>query len=157
MEAIAINVTGSTAGVTKGYPIVAGTKGLPVEFTFDETWASLEKMAVFRANEKTYDQLLPGSRTTVPWELLEKPGCCLWCGVYGTAEDGKLQLPTVWVELGKIQPGADPSGDLSADPTMPVWQQLTKDVEEALDAILRMENDIISGVIKPASEGGNPL
>ena len=89
----------------------------------------------------------------MPWELLKRPGCRLWCGVYGTDEDGALQLPTVWVDLGEILPGADPSGDESADPTAPVWQQLTEDVEKALDEIIRLQNAIIADGI-PA-EGGS--
>ena len=59
----------------------------------------------------------------MPWELLQSPGCRLWAGVYGTNPDGSLQIPTVWADLGVIQPGADPSGDESTEPTLPVWEQ----------------------------------
>ena len=83
MEAIQIWVNGSAAGITKTQPIVAGTVGLPVEFTFDEVWNGLEKTAVFRVNGKTMAQLHIITAAIVPWELLQKPGCRLWCGVYG--------------------------------------------------------------------------
>ena len=48
MEAIQIWVNGSAAGITKTQPVVAGTVGLPVEFTFDEAWDPYTlKTAVF--------------------------------------------------------------------------------------------------------------
>ena len=157
MKTIKITVSGNSAIVTEGTCPVSGTVGLPVAFAFDQTWDGLEVTAVFRVNGKTYDRLNARNGTTVPWELLQKPGCQLYCGVFGTAGDGSLQIPTVWVELGIIQPGADPSGDESADPTLPVWQQVTADIEKALDEILELQAGIISGRVipRPSSEGGD--
>jgi len=86
--------------------------------------------------------------TVVPWELLKSPGCRLWAGVYGTNTDGSLQIPTVWVDLGIIQPGADPSGDESAEPSLPVWEQIQAEVgsiETALDGILAIQEALIGG------------
>lgn len=145
MEGIKIWVTGSSAGVTEEQPVVSGTVGLPVKFTFDEAWDNLEKTAVFRVNGKIMDQIHIQTEAVVPWELLVKPGCRLWCGVYGCNEDGTLQIPTVWVDLGTVEPGADPSGDESVSPTLPVWQQLTEDVEQALEEIIKMQDSIING------------
>lgn len=153
MEAIQMTVTGTAAAVSAGHPITAGTVGLPVEFTFDSPWQSLQKTAVFRAGSKTMDCCNIENSAIVPWELLQRPGCRLWCGVFGTDAEGTLQMPTLWAELGQILPGADPSGDESADPTAPVWQQLTEDVERALDEIIRLQDAIILGGI-PAAEGG---
>lgn len=149
METIKITVTGNRAEVTSEMPVIAGTVGLPVAFTFDESWEHLQKTAVFRANGKTMDLLYLESAAEVPWELLKNPGCRLYAGVYGTAEDGSLQIPTMWADLGVIQPGADPSGDESANPALPVWQQLTQNVEIALDAILQYQTALINGEIVP--------
>lgn len=123
METIEITVTGSDAKVTKNGVVVSGTVGLPVAFSFDEAWDGLQKTAVFRVNGKSLDRVNIADTTTVPWELLQKPGCRLFVGIYGTNADGSLQIPTLWADLGVIQPGADPSGDESADPTLPVWAQ----------------------------------
>ena len=153
MEAIQIWVNGSAAGITKTQPVVAGTVGLPVEFTFDEAWNGLEKTAVFRVNGKPMAQLHIKTAAIVPWELLQKPGCRLWCGVYGCNADGSLQIPTLWTDLGTVEPGADPSGDESADPSLPVWQQLTEDVEQALEEILKLQQDIINGNVVPIAGG----
>ena len=154
MKAIKIAVAGASAEILETVPIVAGTVGLPVAFSFDEAWADLQKMAVFRVNGRTMDQVNITDGGIVPWELLEKSGCRLWVGVYGTNGDGSVQMPTVWVDAGAILPGAEPSGDPSAQASLPVWQQLTEDVEKALDAIIQLQNDMINGVIVPIGEGG---
>ncbi len=156
MKPIKLSVSGNTAAVIQEQLPVAGTVGLPVEVTFDETWNGLDKTVVFRANGKTLDRVNVVSGTTVPWELLQRPGCQLYCGVFGCSKDGSVQIPTVWAELGVIRPGADPGGDESADPTLPVWQQLTADIEKALDEILEIQTGLTSGQVvpKPAAEGG---
>lgn len=151
MKPIEISVSGNFTSPVAAMPPVAGTVGLPVVFILDESWNSLHKTAVFRANGRVMDVLCPENAATVPWELLQKPGCRLWAGIYGTNDDGTVQIPTVWTDLGVIQPGADPSGDESADPSLPVWQQLTKDVEEGLSAILEMQSKMISGEYMPVS------
>ena len=146
MKSIKITVTDCLASVPETLCVVSGTVGLPVEFSFDDAWAGLNKTAVFRANGKTMDVLNVTSFATVPWELLKTPGCRLWAGVYGTNPDGNLQIPTVWADLGVIQPGADPSGDESADPSLPVWEQMRGELGEidaALEHIIRIQNDLV--------------
>lgn len=150
MKPIKVSVTGHTATVTQEQLPVSGTVGLPVEFTFDEVWTGLEKTAVFRVDGKTMDRLNVARETTVPWELLQKTGCMLYCGVFGCNADGSLQIPTVWVELGVIQSGADPCKDENANPSLPVWQQLTEDVEKALDAIIEIQMGLNSGQMRPS-------
>lgn len=146
MKSIKISITGCLASVTEAGQVVSGTVGLPVEFAFDDAWENLNKTAVFRANGKTLDTVDISDYTTVPWELLMMPGCRLWAGVYGTNADGSLQIPTVWADLGIIQPGADPSGDESADPSLPVWEQVRSelgDIDAALDNIIQIQNDLL--------------
>ncbi len=153
MKPIQLSVTGNVLSVTAKPVLTAGTVGLPVEITFDEAWEDLEKTAVFRANGKTLDSIHIQSRTVVPWELLTAPGCRFYVGIYGTNSDGSLQIPTIWGDLGVIQPGADPAGDESAIPGLPVWQQLSNQVEQALEEIIDYQNRIISGEIIPTQAG----
>ena len=145
MESVKISVSGNLTSVVVPEPLVAGTVGLPVMFSFDPSWQQLRKIAVFRVSGKTMDVLYKGQEVSVPWELMAKPGCRLWAGIYGTNESGSVQIPTVWADLGVIQPGADPSGDKSVQPTLPVWQQLTRDVEEGLQAIIHLEEQLMAG------------
>lgn len=134
MEAIKIEVTGNIARVTqKPTKLTSGTVGLPVEFTFDEQWDGLKKVAVFRAGEvkKTVD--IPDGETTVPWEVMDKPKVWLSTGVYGINEDGTVVIPTIWANVSVIRSGVDLEGDDPTDPEAPIWKTLTESVEEAID------------------------
>ncbi len=143
MGQIEISVKNNEAQVASTGIVTAGTVGMKVAFRFAPEWESLKKTAVFRVNGKIMDSLYLQSEAVVPWELLKKPGCRLWAGVYGTNEDGSLQIPTVWADLGIIQPGVDPSGDESASPSAPVWQQLTEKLENVLQQIIHYQESVI--------------
>ncbi len=143
MNPIQLSVAGNEITVLSSPVVTAGTVGLPVEFQFDAAWENFSKTAVFRANGRTLDTINLQDTAVVPWELLTAPNCRLYIGVCGVREGA--QMPTLWADLGLIQPGADPSGDSSADPTLPVWQQLTEDIEKALEGILNYQNSILDG------------
>lgn len=123
MTSITVTVTGAQVEATLGGVLTSGMVGVPAVFTFDSEWDSLVKVALFRAGGQVYCIHEIGQRVTVPWEILEKAGCTLYVGVYGVSEDGEIAIPTVWAELCKIQPGADPDATESCDPTLPVWKQ----------------------------------
>lgn len=131
MEHIEITVTGRKAVMTVSAPLVVGTVGLPVKFIFDESWQGLKKTAVFQVG-RTIMSCLDIEKAVVPWELLKTKGCTVKIGVYGTNADGTEQIPTVWANAGNIVPGAEPSQDESADPTLPVWQQSAAMLEQAI-------------------------
>lgn len=122
MEAIKIEVTGNIAKVKeKPARITSGTVGLPVEFTFDSQWDNLRKVTVFRAGKVVKSVEDP---TTVPWEVLEKPGVWLSVGVYGTNSDGSTVIPTIWANVSPIYTGVDPDGDPTTEPTPSLWQSM---------------------------------
>ena len=125
MDGIKIDVIGNVAKVIKKPSrITSGTIGLPVEFSFDSQWDLLRKVAVFRCGclIKSVDD--PESGITVPWELLVAPGPMLCIGVYGINSEGTIAIPTIWANVNPVVPGADPDGDPSTDPTLPVWQEM---------------------------------
>ena len=66
----------------------------------------------------------------VPFEVLLIPYRTLRIGVYGVSADGKCVMPTVWADAGQILPGAEPAQDGSAEPSLPVWQQLLQKFED---------------------------
>lgn len=125
MEGIKINVSGNIARVIeKPTRITSGTVGMPVEFTFDNQWLGLNKIAVFRAGcvSKTLEN--PKAGDTVPWEVLVKPYEWLCVGVYGTNKDGTKVIPTIWANVSPIQVGANPDCDPSTEPTPTIWQTM---------------------------------
>lgn len=132
MTNIQIHVTGAEAVGTLEGILTAGMVGVPVRFTLDEVWEELEKTAVFRCGGETV--VTPLTETlTVPWQVLKKQGCSLHIGVYGLAADGSRAIPTVWVDMGRIQPGADPEGTPAGDPQLPMWKQALETARLAMD------------------------
>ena len=132
-------------------------KAVTVEFVFSDDWDGLTKTAVF-SNGKTTVGVLAANwdRDTVlvPHEVLAVPGRHARVGVYGADESGVV-LPTVWVSLGKVQPGADPSGDASADPSLPVWAQLQSQIGDLNDLKTYNKGNLVDAINEARSSGGS--
>ena len=132
-------------------------KAVTVEFVFSEDWDGLTKTAVFSNGKTTVDVLAAnwdGETVPVPHEVLAVPGRHARVGVYGADESGVV-LPTVWVSLGKVQPGADPSGDASADPSLPVWAQLQKQIGDLDDLQTYNKGNLVDAINEARSSGGS--
>lgn len=132
-------------------------KAVTVEFVFSPDWDGLTKTAVFSNGKTTVDVLAAnwdGDTVPVPHEVLAVPGRHARVGVYGADESGVV-LPTVWVSLGKVQPGADPSGDASADPSLPVWAQLQKQIGDLDDLKTYNKGNLVDAINEARSSGGS--
>lgn len=132
-------------------------KAVTVEFVFSDDWDGLTKTAVFSNGKTTVDVLAAnwdGDIVPVPHEVLAVPGRHARVGVYGADESGVV-LPTVWVSLGKVQPGADPSGDASADPSLPVWAQLQKQIGDLDDLKTYNKGNLVDAINEARSSGGS--
>lgn len=151
MEKIQIQISGATISAAEIPILTSGMVGVSVVFTFSEEWENLKKTAVFSAGGLTLDKLNLETETTIPWEIMKRAGSMLKLGVYGTNQDGTVAIPTLWVELGEIQPGADPSGAEGADPTLPVWQQVLND-NETVKQMLANKADCLIDTAR-----GNPV
>ncbi len=121
---VLIDVSGANVIVRKQDILTSGMVGAAVVFRFDEDWNSLAKTAVFRAGKVIKDAIIVDSVAEIPHEVLATYGYALEIGVYGTADDGAVVIPTIWAKTDPIKPGTDPSGDKSLDPSLPVWAQM---------------------------------
>lgn len=133
------------------------SKAVTVQFVFSPEWSGLTKTAVFSNGKDTVDVLAAnwdGDTVPVPHEVLAVPGRHARVGVYGADESGVV-LPTVWVSLGKVQPGADPSGDASADPSMPVWAQLQNQIGDLDDLQTYNKGNLVDAINEARSSGGS--
>lgn len=133
------------------------SKAVTVQFAFSPDWDGLTKTAVFSNGKTTVDVLAAnwdGDTVPVPHEVLAVPGRHARVGVYGADESGVV-LPTVWVSLGKVQPGADPSGDASADPSMPVWAQLQKQIGDLDDLQTYNKGNLVDAINEARGSGGS--
>lgn len=132
-------------------------KAVTVKFVFSDDWDGLTKTAVFSNGKTTVDVLAAnwdGDTVPVPHEVLAVPGRHARVGVYGADESGVV-LPTVWVSLGKVQPGADPSGDASADPSLPVWAQLQSQIGDLDDLQTYNKGNLVDAINEARSSGGS--
>lgn len=133
------------------------SKAVTVQFVFSPEWDGLTKTAVFSNGKTTVDVLAAnwdGDTVPVPHEVLAVPGRHARVGVYGADESGVV-LPTVWVSLGKVQPGADPSGDASADPSLPVWAQLQKQIGDLDDLQTYNKGNLVDAINEARGSGGS--
>ena len=133
------------------------SKAVTVQFVFSPEWDGLTKTAVFSNGKTTVDVLAAnwdGDTVPVPHEVLAVPGRHARVGVYGADESGVV-LPTVWVSLGKVQPGADPSGDASADPSLPVWAQLQSQIGDLDDLKTYNKGNLVDAINEARSSGGS--
>ena len=133
------------------------SKAVTVQFVFSPEWDGLTKTAVFSNGKTTVDVMAAnwdGDTVTVPHEVLAVPGRHARVGVYGADESGVV-LPTVWVSLGKVQPGADPSGDASADPSLPVWAQLQSQIGDLDDLKTYNKGNLVDAINEARSSGGS--
>lgn len=133
------------------------SKAVTVQFVFSPEWSGLTKTAVFSNGKTTVDVLAAnwdGDTVPVPHEVLAVPGRHARVGVYGADESGVV-LPTVWVSLGKVQPGADPSGDETADPSLPVWAQLQSQIGDLDDLQTYNKGNLVDAINEARSSGGS--
>ena len=133
------------------------SKAVTVQFVFSTDWDGLTKTAVFSNGKTTVDVLAAnwdGDTVPVPHEVLAVPGRHARVGVYGADESGVV-LPTVWVSLGKVQPGADPSGDASEDPSLPVWAQLQNQIGDLDDLQTYNKGNLVDAINEARSSGGS--
>nr|DAT75127.1 MAG TPA: hypothetical protein [Caudoviricetes sp.] len=133
------------------------SKAVTVQFVFSPEWDGLTKTAVFSNGKTTVDVLAAnwdGDTVPIPHEVLAAPGRHARVGVYGADESGVV-LPTVWVSLGKVQPGADPSGDASADPSLPVWAQLQKQIGDLDNLKTYNKGNLVDAINEARSSGGS--
>ena len=138
---------------SSGERITTGMVGKKVSFDFSAEWDGLVKTAVFEGSGVTKDVTLSGDTAVIPHECLTAPGGMLRVGVFGT--DGTIQTPTVYTDIGQIEQGADPSGDTSSDPTLPIWAQLQA-MMGSLDNLTTTARDNLVAAINEAakSSGG---
>lgn len=113
-------------------PVTTGSVGIPVEFEFSPEWDGLSKIAVFRGSGISVDRALTGKTGTVPGDVLTGTGGDLYIGVYGRNAAGTIVMPTIWAKVGRIRPGAKPSGVDPSEPEPDWTAQVQATAENAL-------------------------
>ena len=149
-----IQVNGAIARTLYRKVIPAGIIGAQVEFEYDDdVWQGLHKTVVFRG-PVTKDVVTDANIVTIPPEVAEKPLSLLSVGVYGVDAEGNLAIPTVWADLGIVRESANPSGDPTTDPSLPVWAQLQAMIGNLDELDTEAKNNLVAAVNEALAKGG---
>lgn len=133
--------------LVKTEPVVSGqVDTIDVKIDFSRDWAGLKKTIVFRSGREARDVLLVDNATQckVPWEVVSRPGGTLRIGVYGI-RGSETVLPTVWCDVGRIVPGAEPAGNTSAQYEMDTFARIVDLYEGARNVAQSVRDDADSG------------
>lgn len=144
-----IKVATSLASTTRCELLTKGQIGAQVQFTFNDHWTNMKKTAVFKRCGKTIDVVdseWNGDIVTVPSEMTEEAGLQVYVGVYGVSEDGKRITPTLYAPLGAVALGAEPDGDPSTDPILPVWAQLQAQIGDLSNLITEDKTSLVAAI-----------
>ena len=110
--------------------IPKGLVGAVVKLSFSPEWEGLKKTVVFRAGEITKDILDVKEVAVIPAECTQEVGALLEIGVYGVDAGNTVAIPTLWAAIGRVSEAADPSGDVTTDPQLPVYAQLQAQIDQ---------------------------
>ena len=141
-----IDILGAQASVRTYDVLTTGMVGATVEFRFDKSWDNLVRTAVFRQGAVTKDVVNIGTTAKIPPEVLMIPGLSVKIGVLGTNSDGTVVIPTVWAETRPVKDGTDPSGDESADPTLPVWEQILATIGDMHSLSTEAKGNLVASI-----------
>ena len=125
-------------------PITSGSANVyRCRFEFSEDWEGMAKAACFRSGSQTVSVLLDESgECVIPWEVLTTPARQLSAGVYGT-RGGDTVLPTIWTDLGVIQPGVYCCWNGSRPPTPGLGEQILSQLENKQDKLSGLPGQVV--------------
>lgn len=133
-------------------PLTSGMVGQPILFEYSHDFDGLTLTAVFTNGKTTVDVLNPGNQCVIPHEVLDTVGTLVKVGIYAT-RGNELVIPTVYAAIGIVLKGADPSGDVSADPTLPVWTQIQGIIGNLNDLNTEAKNNLVAAINEAAQTG----
>lgn len=132
--------------------LTSGMVGQPIEFEYSPDFDGLTLTAVFTNGKTIVDVLNPGNQCVIPHEVLDTVGTLVKVGIYAT-KGNELVIPTVYAAVGIVLKGADPSGDVSVDPTLPVWAQIQGIIGNLNDLNTEAKNNLVAAINEAAQTG----
>ena len=135
-------------------PLTSGMVGQPIHFEYSHDFDGLAITAVFTDGKNTVNVVNPGNECIIPHEVLTNVGAAVKVGIYAVRGD-ELVIPTIYAHIGVVLKGADPSGDVSADPTLPVWAQIQGIIGNLNDLSTEAKNNLVAAINEAAKSGGS--
>ena len=134
-------------------PLTSGMVGQPIHFEYSHDFDGLAVTAVFTDGKNTVDVVNPGNECIIPHEVLTTVGAIVKVGVYAV-RGNELVIPTIYAHIGVVLKGADPSGDVSIDPTLPIWAQTQALIGNLNDLNTEAKNNLVAAINEAAQTGG---
>ena len=134
-------------------PLTSGMVGQPIHFEYSHDFDGLAVTAVFTDGANTVNVVNSGNECVIPHEVLTNVGAAVKVGIYAT-KGNELVIPTIYAHIGVVLKGADPSGDVSADPTLPVWAQIQGIIGNLNDLDTEAKNNLVAAINEAAQSGG---
>lgn len=134
-------------------PLTSGMVGQPIHFEYSHDFDGLAITAVFTDGKNTVNVVNPGNECIIPHEVLTTVGSMVKVGIYAT-RGNELVIPTVYATIGVVLRGADPSGDVSADPSLPVWAQVQEAIGNLNDLTTEAKNNLVAAINEASQTGG---
>lgn len=118
-------------------------------------WDGLSVTAVFTDGTVSKDVLgiNVGEAVPVPHECMATAGRVVSVALYGTDSSGVV-LNTGYVRLFRTGAGADPAGDTSADPTLPVWAQIQGQIGDLDKLDTEDKSSLVAAINEAAQSAG---
>lgn len=118
-------------------------------------WDGLSVTAVFTDGTVSKDVLgiKAGEAVPVPHECMATAGRTVSVALYGT-DSGGVVLNTNYARLFRTGAGADPAGDTSADPTLPVWAQIQGQIGDLDELDTEDKSSLVAAINEAAQSGG---
>lgn len=152
-----IQVSGVRANVVYRKIIPTGIVGAQVELDYaEDIWHGLHKTVVFRGTV-TKDVVTDENLVMIPPEVLATKGSRLRVGVYGVGASGNIAIPTLWANLGTIWDAANPSGDTTTDPSLPVWAQIQAMIGDLRKLDTTAKENLVAAVNEALTKGGGEV
>ena len=157
MKIAEVKVAKTTCETTQLVPIPKGIVGATVSIEYmDSAWDGLQKTVVFRSSV-TKDVLSSGNEVVIPAEVVSRAGMNLYMGVYGVNTENNVVIPTIWTDLGPVNSAANPSGDTTTDPALPVWAQLQGMIGNLDDLDTDLKISLVAAVNEAMTKGGGEV
>ena len=134
-------------------PLTSGMVGQTIHFEYSHDFDGLAVTAVFTDGKNTVNVVNPGNECVIPHEVLTTVGAMVKVGIYAT-KGNELVIPTIYANIGVVLKGADPSGDVSIDPTLPVWAQIQGIIGNLNDLTTEAKNNLVAAINEAAQSGG---
>lgn len=152
-----IQVSGVHANVVYRKIIPTGIVGAQVELDYaEDIWHGLHKTVVFRGTV-TKDVVTDENLVMIPPEVVATKGSRLRVGVYGVDASGNIAIPTLWANLGTIWDAANPSGDTTTDPSLPVWAQIQAMIGDLRKLDTTAKENLVAAVNEALTKGGGEV